>query len=77
MLRFAPTAAFALAFATPTLAQDPERMDEVVSAEADTGAYMGAVLVAKGDEILLDKGYGSANLEWDIANTPAAKFRIG
>lgn len=77
MLRFAATAAFALAFATPTLAQDAERIDEVVSAEADTGAYMGAVLVAKGDEILLDKGYGSANLEWDIANTPAAKFRIG
>lgn len=76
MFRYA-VAATALAFAHPALAQDPERMDEVVSAEADTGEYMGAVLVAKRDQILLDKGYGSANLEWGIANTPAAKFRIG
>ena len=38
---------------------------------------MGAALAAIGDEIVLDQGYGSANLEWGIANTPAAKFRIG
>lgn len=77
MFRQAVAAVALLFVATPALAQDPARMDEVVSAEADTGSYMGAVLVAKGDEILLDKGYGSANLEWGIANTPEAKFRIG
>ena len=72
-------AAVALAFAAPfpALAQDAERMDEVVSAEADQGRYMGAALVAIGDEIVFDKAYGSADLEWGIANTPQAKFRIG
>lgn len=76
MFRYA-VAAVALAFAHPAFAQDADRMDEVVSYEADKGSFMGTVLVAQGDEILLDKGYGSANLEWDIANTPQAKFRIG
>jgi hypothetical protein len=27
---------------------------------------MGTVLVARGSEILLNKGYGHANLEWEI-----------
>ena len=38
---------------------------------------MGTVLVARGDEILLNKGYGQANVEWNIPNTPATKFRLG
>src|ERR1700689_5543626 len=38
---------------------------------------MGSVLVARGDDVLFSKSYGSANLEWNIANTPATKFRIG
>lgn len=29
-------------------------------------AFMGAVLVAEGDRILLDKGYGMASLEWGV-----------
>ncbi|MEL7729317.1 serine hydrolase [Citromicrobium bathyomarinum] len=70
-------AAVAVLFATPVLAQDVERMDEVVSADADQGTFMGAALVAIGDDIVFDEAYGSANLEWNIANTPAAKFRIG
>ena len=76
MLRYIPIA-LALAFATPSAAQDAARMDEIVSIKADSGAFMGAALVAIGDLILLDKGYGSANLEWDVANTPGGKFRIG
>jgi CubicO group peptidase (beta-lactamase class C family) len=26
---------------------------------------------------LLSKGYGSANLEWNIPNSPTTKFRLG
>ena len=63
--------------ATPALAQDTQRMEEVVEAEADTGKFMGAVLVAKGDEPMLNKAWGSADLEWDIANTTDTKYRIG
>ena len=38
---------------------------------------MGTVLVARGQEVLYSKGYGSANLEWDVPNTPNTKFRLG
>ena len=33
--------------------------------------------MARGGDVVLDKGYGSANLEWDIPNAPATKFRLG
>lgn len=38
---------------------------------------MGSVLVAENGTTILDKGYGSADLEWDIPNSPTTKFRIG
>jgi CubicO group peptidase (beta-lactamase class C family) len=68
--------AFTLAVA-PAAAQDVSRMDTVVRADADKGEFMGAVLVAKDGKILLDKGYGSANLEWKIANDGDTRFRLG
>jgi CubicO group peptidase (beta-lactamase class C family) len=37
---------------------------------------MGAVLVTNGDQILLDKGFGMAVLEWKVPNTPDTKFRL-
>ncbi|MFL9841033.1 serine hydrolase [Sphingomonas sp. ST-64] len=61
----------------PAVAQDPGRMDAVVQDDARKGEFMGAVLVARDGDVLLDKGYGSANLEWKIANDGATKFRLG
>ena len=69
--------AFGLLLATLGLAQDVSRMDEVVQYNVSNKKFMGSVLVARGEEILLNKGYGSANLEWNIANSPATKFRLG
>ncbi|MCR5869766.1 MULTISPECIES: serine hydrolase [unclassified Sphingomonas] len=59
------------------LAQDPARMDAVVRDDAEKGEFMGAVLVARDGEVLFDKGYGSANLEWKIPNDGDTKFRLG
>jgi CubicO group peptidase (beta-lactamase class C family) len=39
--------------------------------------FMGSVLVAQGDKVLIDQGYGSANLDWDIPNAPDTRFRLG
>lgn len=80
MLRYA--ASLALILAAPAVAQDaakvdPARMDAIVRADADKGEFMGVVLVARDGEILFDKGYGSANLEWKIANDGDTKFRLG
>ena len=52
-------------------------MEQVIQASLQNKTFMGTVLVARGNEILLSKGYGLANLEWDIPNTPSTKFRLG
>jgi CubicO group peptidase (beta-lactamase class C family) len=38
---------------------------------------MGTALVARGNEVLFNKGFGSADLEWDVPNSPNTKFRLG
>ncbi|MGA3028961.1 MAG: serine hydrolase [Bryobacteraceae bacterium] len=58
-------------------AQDLSRMEQVIQSYVTNKTFMGSVLVARGDQVLLSKGYGSANLEWDIPNSPATKFRLG
>src|SRR5687767_7790170 len=63
--------------ATSCFAQDAARMDEVVQTYVRDRTFMGTVLVARGTDVILSKGYGSANLEWEIPNTPATKFRLG
>src|SRR5579862_4714355 len=37
----------------------------------------GSVLLAKGGKVILAKGYGLANVELNVANTPQTKFRLG
>jgi CubicO group peptidase (beta-lactamase class C family) len=53
------------------------RLDQVASSYTHDNAFMGTVLVVDGDRVLLDKGYGMADLEWKIPNVPDAKFRLG
>ena len=62
--------------ATPQPTQQQE-MEAFVQAHLATGKFMGAVLVARGDEVLFQGGYGKANLELDVANTPETVFRLG
>src|SRR5262245_32807785 len=66
-----------LLVATSCWAQDVARLDQVVQSYVQDKTFMGSVLVARGAEVLLSKGYGDANLEWDIPNTPSTKFRLG
>jgi CubicO group peptidase (beta-lactamase class C family) len=69
--------ALLLLIALPAHAQDSARMDQVIQDFVASKSFMGAVLVVKDDRVILDKGYGFANLEWNIPNTPATKFRLG
>src|SRR5262245_40125279 len=59
------------------LAEDVARMEEVVQARVKDSSFMGSVLVARDAEIVLNKGYGFANVEWQISNSPATRFRLG
>ena len=52
-------------------------MDQIVRSHVADHHFMGTVLVARGNQALFSKGYGSADLEWDIPNTPNTKFRLG
>jgi CubicO group peptidase (beta-lactamase class C family) len=53
------------------------RMEQVIQSFVADKQFMGAVVVARGNDILLDKGYGFANLEWNIPDSPKTKFRLG
>ena len=62
--------------AGPVLAQDVGRMDQIIREAAAREEFTGSVLVARGDQVLLDQGYGLANREWNIPNDGDTKFRL-
>lgn len=53
------------------------KADRLCSDFVEQKKFMGSVLVARAGKPLFRKSYGFANLEWDIANTPDTKFRLG
>ncbi|HLJ47799.1 MAG TPA: serine hydrolase [Bryobacteraceae bacterium] len=59
------------------LGQETARMDQIVQSYVSAKTFMGSVLVARGNEVLFNKGYGMANLEWDVPNSPSSKYRLG
>src|SRR5262245_61989948 len=64
--------------AVVALAQNTDsRMDQIAQSYVSNRQFMGSVLVARGNEVLFSKGYGSANLEWQIPNASTTKFRLG
>lgn len=71
---FRTTLLYLLASASALGAEtEAERMDKAAKAYA----FMGSVLVARGEKVLFSKGYGFANMEWQIPNAPSTKFRLG
>ncbi len=63
--------------ATGISASAAKSVTEYVDALAASGNFTGSVLVARGDNIILNKGYGWADAEKQIANTTQTRFRIG
>ncbi|MBN1224029.1 MAG: serine hydrolase [Candidatus Aminicenantes bacterium] len=53
------------------------QVDQYMNAFVKLGTFSGSILVAQKGKVLVRKGYGSANYEYDIPNTPKTKFRIG
>jgi CubicO group peptidase (beta-lactamase class C family) len=52
------------------------RVDAYVQPYVESGNFSGVILIARGDQKLLEKGYGFANREWKIANAPDTRFHI-
>jgi CubicO group peptidase (beta-lactamase class C family) len=53
------------------------RFEEYMSACVEVNHFSGAVLVSKDGKTLFSKGYGLANIEHQVLNTPRTKFRLG
>jgi CubicO group peptidase (beta-lactamase class C family) len=53
-----------------------ERLQAVVQPYVDSQMFMGSVLVAQKGKVLFSKGYGWADMEWNIPNSPTTRFQI-
>jgi CubicO group peptidase (beta-lactamase class C family) len=52
-------------------------VDGLLESYVDSGQFSGSVLIAREGEVLVSKGYGLADREGGIPNTPQTKFRLG
>jgi CubicO group peptidase (beta-lactamase class C family) len=77
--------ALALTIASPSTAgsQDSNpaelqaKINEYLAPWLQMGSFSGVILIAKGDEVLFQQGYGFADFEKKIPNEPGTKFLIG
>lgn len=53
------------------------KLDTMIREFVDLGLFRGSVLVVQKDQVLLDRGYGPADAEHGVANSPATRFRVG
>ncbi len=58
-------------------ADKAKELQQLMSVYNQAGQFNGSVLVADQGKIIFEKGYGWANMEWRIPNTPTTKFRLG
>jgi CubicO group peptidase (beta-lactamase class C family) len=54
-----------------------EKIDVLMRLYVENRDFNGTVLVAENGKVIFKKGYGMANMEWNIPNTPDTKFRLG
>jgi CubicO group peptidase (beta-lactamase class C family) len=67
----------AAALAAPAAAQPVPVLDDIFARWASPNSPGCAIAVAKDGRTIVDKAYGSADLEHGIANTPATTFEAG
>jgi len=77
LLSTTPAAQVATAPASPSDATVVQRVDEYMQAERKVNGFCGTILLARKGTPIVAKGYGLANAEWEIPNTPRTKFRLG
>jgi CubicO group peptidase (beta-lactamase class C family) len=83
MSRVRPWALLLVLTCSPSLgcaahaAEKSAAIDTLISRYTEYGLFSGTVLVTDHDQVILKKGYGLANREWNVPNTPDVKFRLG
>jgi CubicO group peptidase (beta-lactamase class C family) len=54
-----------------------QKINRLLTLYNSAGQFNGAALVVENRKVIVRKGFGYANLEWRVPNTPDTKFRIG
>src|SRR5688572_5388018 len=54
-----------------------DKLDKLISAYVEYGKFNGSVLVAEKGIVIYKKGFGLADMEWNIPNQPDTKHRLG
>ncbi|MEM6724617.1 MAG: serine hydrolase domain-containing protein, partial [Bacteroidota bacterium] len=69
---------FLVVASSTTFAQTKaEQIDQLIKVYEENGQFNGSALVAYEGQVVHKAGYGLANVEWDIANAPDTKHRLG
>ena len=72
------TAILLLGCHAAALAQDhAAKIQEVLTLAQKYKQFNGSALVAENGKVIYKGGFGLANMEWNIPNTPDTKFRLG
>ena len=58
------------------VAEEQAEMAALIDAYVQDGRFNGIVLVKRGEQVLIDQGFGMADIERGVLNTPATRFRI-
>ena len=61
----------------PSASQITAKVEEYMSAAARVEGFSGAILIARDGKPIVSKGYGMANIEHAVPNTPQTVFRLG
>lgn len=54
-----------------------QKIEALLGQYHEYGQFNGVALVAENGKVIFKKGFGMANMEWDIPNMPDTKFRVG
>ncbi|MGC4022252.1 MAG: serine hydrolase domain-containing protein [Cyclobacteriaceae bacterium] len=54
-----------------------DKIDKLMRAYVDNGKFNGTVLISDKGQVIYKKGFGFADMEWNIPNQPDTKFRLG
>ncbi|SEP17778.1 CubicO group peptidase, beta-lactamase class C family [Flavobacterium sp. CF108] len=65
-------------FTITTFAQDKtKQIEDLLAKYTEYGQFNGSALVAENGKVIFKKGFGLANMEWNIPNQSDTKFRLG
>jgi CubicO group peptidase (beta-lactamase class C family) len=54
-----------------------EKIEALINKYVEAGTFNGSVLVSEKGNIIYKKGFGFANMEWNVPNQSDTKFRLG